>query len=112
MRLAILFLNKMEYLEEILSLFLEIGLSGATVIDSVGMGHIVSQNIPIFAGLRDAFAGSSPNKKIILAVTNEKMVQGMAEVLDNLGRDEEGKAPGFLVSLPIDSIFGLTIPEE
>ncbi len=29
-----------EYLEELLSMFLEIGVTGATVLDSVGMGHI------------------------------------------------------------------------
>ena len=61
MKLAVVFLNKIEFLDDILAAFLEIGVKGATVIDSVGMGHIISQHIPIFAGLRDAFAGSSPN---------------------------------------------------
>ena len=112
MKLAILFLNKTEYLEELLSHFLEIGLTGATVIDAVGMGHIISENIPIFAGLRDAFAGSSPNKKIIFAVTDEEIVQNMADVLKDLGQDEEGQSPGFLISLSIDAISNLYIPNE
>ena len=110
MKLAIVFLNKIEYLEELLSLFLEIGLTGATVLDSVGMGHIVSESIPIFAGLRGAFAGSSPNKKVILAATSTEMVREMAKVLEDIGENEEGQKPGFLISLPIDSISGLAIP--
>ncbi len=73
MKLAAIFLNKTEYLEDILSAFLEIGVSGATIFDTIGMGHIISQNIPIFAGLLDAFAGSSPGNKIILLVIEEKM---------------------------------------
>jgi len=42
-------------------------------LDSVGMGYIISENIPVFAGLRDAFTGSSPNKKIILVIVEEAM---------------------------------------
>ncbi len=80
MKLAIVFLNKIEFLDDILAAFLEIGVRGATVIDSVGMGHIISQHIPIFAGLRDAFAGSSPNNKIILAVVEERMVKKISGI--------------------------------
>ncbi len=112
MKLAVVFLNKIEYLEELLSLFLEIGLTGATVVDSVGMGHIISESIPIFAGLRKAFAGSSPNKKVIFAVTNEKVIQDMAKVIDGLGQDEEDQKPGFMISLSVESIFGLNIPAD
>ena len=68
MKLAIVFLHKSEFLEDLLSLFLEIGVTGATVLDSVGMGQVISENIPIFAGLREAFVGSSPRNKVILIV--------------------------------------------
>ncbi len=51
MKLAILVLNKEEYLEPILEGFIEIDVTGATIIDSIGMGHILSSEVPIFAGL-------------------------------------------------------------
>ena len=38
MRLLVVVLNKTEYLEEVLEAFLELGVSGATLINSVGMG--------------------------------------------------------------------------
>jgi nitrogen regulatory protein PII len=106
MKLALIFLNKIEYLEELLAAFLEIGVSGATVMDSVGMGHIISQNIPIFAGLRDAFAGSSPSNKLILIVTKDAMVMKIAEVLRDIFSEEEDGKPYFMTTFAVDELFG------
>lgn len=106
MKLVVIFLNKIEYLEDVLTAFLEIGVSGASVLDSVGMGHIISQNIPIFAGLRDAFAGSSPLNKIILVVTEEDMVQPIEEVLEEICISMDETKAYFSLTLPIDSLSG------
>ena len=57
MKLLILILNKVEKLKEVLEGFIEVGISGATIIDSVGMGHIISEEVPIFAGLCFMFSG-------------------------------------------------------
>ncbi len=106
MKLAVIFLNKTEFLEDLLSAFLEIGVSGATVLDSIGMGHIISQNIPIFAGLRDAFAGSSPNNKLILVVVEEDMITKIAEVLADICVDVDDIKSYFMASFSIDQLFG------
>jgi anti-anti-sigma regulatory factor len=45
MKLLVLFLNKVEKLEEVLEGYLEIDITGATVVDSVGMGHILSEEV-------------------------------------------------------------------
>ncbi|MBU2515437.1 hypothetical protein KJ966_29325 [bacterium] len=86
--------------------FLEIGVSGATVLDSIGMGHIISQNIPIFAGLREAFAGSSPNHKLILVVIEEDMVTKVAEALADICVDIEDIKSYFMATFSIDQLFG------
>ncbi len=109
MKLAIIFLNKIEYLEDLLSAFLEVGISGATVLDSVGMGHIISKNIPIFAGLRDTFAGSSPNNKLILIVTKAKMVEKIAEVLSDICAEVDESRPYFMTTFTIDQLFGINL---
>ena len=106
MKLAVIFLNKIEYLEDLLSAFLEIGVSGATVLDSIGMGRIITQNIPIFAGLRETFAGSSPNNKTILAVVEDDLIEKISEVMDDILENLEEPGSGFLISLPIDKVFG------
>jgi len=107
MKLVIVFLNKIEFLDDLLSGFLEIGVTGATVLDTVGMGRIISKNIPIFAGLRDAFAGSSPANKTILAVVDESLVDPIAAVVEDLLDSFHEERGAFVVSLPIDKIFGL-----
>lgn len=106
MKLAVIFLNKIEYLEDLLSAFLEIGVSGATIVDSVGMGHIISQHIPIFAGLKDAFAGSSPVQKIILAVVEDEMIDRINEVLADICISFDETKSYFMTSLAIEGLYG------
>ncbi|MCB1192124.1 MAG: hypothetical protein H7A23_12260 [Leptospiraceae bacterium] len=106
MKLAIIFLNKIEYLEDLLSAFLEIGISGATVLDSVGMGHIISQNIPIFAGLRNAFPGSSPGNKTILTMVKEEEVEKLKKVFEEICGNLDTPGSGFMITIPVDSVFG------
>ena len=107
MKLVIIFLNKIELLEEILTAFLEIGVSGATVLDSVGMGRIISQNIPIFAGLQETFAGSSPSNKTIFSIVEEHMVENIFRLLSDIERDFDEQGASRAVCLSVDGFFGL-----
>ena len=106
MKLVVIFLNRAEYLEDLLSAFLEIGVSGATVLNSMGMGRIISENIPIFAGLQDAFAGSSPVNKTILAVVEEEMVDKMADAVQDICGSFDEPGCGIMISLPGEKVFG------
>jgi nitrogen regulatory protein P-II 1 len=95
-------LNREEYLEEILTGFLEIGISGATILDSMGMGRILAHDIPIFAGLRGVLAGGRPNNKTIMSVlpdfeTYEQAVELIEDVCGSL--DDPGI--GVLFALPV-----------
>ena len=106
LRLLVIFLNNPEVLEDILEAFLELGVAGATVVNSIGMGRILAYEIPIFAGLRDAFPGSSPSNKIILVVTEkEKLAEIFNTVEEICGSfDEPGK--GLIITLPVLESMG------
>ncbi|MFH1759713.1 MAG: hypothetical protein ABIA63_01305 [bacterium] len=107
MKLIIIFLNRIEYLEDILSAFLEIGVTGATVMDSMGMGRIISNNVPIFAGLKDAFPGSSPGNKAIFAVVkDDKMVEKASAMVQEICGNFNEPGSGLMISLPIEKAFG------
>lgn len=106
MKLVVIILNRVEYLEDLLAAFLEIGISGATVLNSVGMGQIISKNIPIFAGLSDAFPGSSPSNRTILAVVKEHQVKRMARMVEEVCGSLDDPGTGLLVSLSLDDVFG------
>ena len=105
MRLVIIFLNKIEYLDDLLSAFIEIG-TGATVLDSVGMGHIISHDIPIFAGLRDSFAGSSPTNKTILVVVERDRIAKIDEALKDITGYHKQTGIAKMISVSIDELFG------
>ena len=106
LKLAVIFLNEAEHLEDLLSAFLEIGVSGATVVDSVGMGRILSHHVPIFAGLRTSFPGSSPSNRTILAVVEDEQVEEMAAVAQDVCGSFDQPGAGLMISLPLDQTFG------
>ncbi len=107
MKLVMIFLNKIEYLDDLMAAFLEIGVTGATILSSIGMGRIISDHIPIFAGLQDAFAGSSPANNTIVTVVNEDLVGKIADVIQDVCGDFNKPGSGIIISLPIESIYGL-----
>ena len=106
MKLIVIILNEVELLEDLLSAFLEIGISGATIIDSTGMGRILTSQVPIFAGLRDAFAGCCPENKTILTVVSEDQVQDAEIVLEEVCGSFKEKGSGIYFCLPIDFVKG------
>ena len=81
MKLLVLILNKVEKLEEVLEGFLEVDVTGATIIDSIGMGHILSEEVPIFAGLRFMFAGAKPHNKMVFSVITDDKEEPVIKVL-------------------------------
>jgi len=108
MHLLILVLNKEEHLEEVLEVFLELDIHGATIIDSIGMGRILAHDIPIFAGFRNLMQESRPGNKTIFTVVDEKkvprIVQGVEQICGSL--DEPGA--GILVTMPVGIAKGIS----
>ncbi|MCK4755062.1 MAG: hypothetical protein KAS58_07500 [Calditrichia bacterium] len=108
MHLLILVLNKEEHLEEVLEVFLELDIHGATIIDSIGMGRILAHDIPIFAGFRNLMQESRPGNKTIFTVVDEKkiprIVQGVEQICGSL--DKPGA--GILVTIPVGIAKGIT----
>lgn len=107
MKLLILILNKVEKLEEVFEGFIEIGITGATVIDSVGMGHILSEEVPIFAGLRFMFAGSKPHNKTVISAIKDEKEKPAIEVLQKILGDLNEPGTGIVFTIPLDRVEGL-----
>lgn len=107
MKLLIVILNKVEKFEEVLEGYLEIGISGATVIDTVGMGHILSEEVPIFAGLRFMFDGAKPHNKTIFSAIKDEKEKPAIELLGKILGDLNKPGTGIVFTIPIDSVEGL-----
>ena len=108
MKLLVFVLNDQDKLDDVLAGFVEIGLNGATVVDSVGMGRILSKEVPIFAGFQSLLSGSRPFNKTILAVVDDdtKIPQAIELIEEICGRFNEPGA-GIAFTLPLDKVFGL-----
>ena len=107
MKLAVLVLNKEELLETLLEGYIEIGITGSTIIDSIGMGHILSSDIPIFAGLRFMFAGSRPYNKTILSIIEEEKIEPLKELIRKVIGPLEESGRGILFFIEIAEVVGL-----
>ena len=102
MKLAIIVLNRIELIEDLLSAFLEIDIPDANVTDSVGMKHIISHDIPIFAGLMDSFTGSRPKSKTIFVNIEDEMEQKLIEVVRDICSDPDESDTGHILFLPVE----------
>ena len=100
--LVICVLNEPAYLHDVLTAFLEAGAPSATVIESQGMGRILSHDVPVFAGFRHLFAGSKPfNHTIFTVVPNRAMTEDILRLCRDVLADCPEPQQGILFSLPV-----------
>ena len=71
MQLLIAVVNQQEKLDEILSGLVELGVTGATILNSEGMGRLLTHEIPIFAGLAALASRSRPQNQTLFSVISE-----------------------------------------
>ena len=107
LKLLIIILNREEYLDELLEAFVELDVRGATVIDSVGMGQIISDKFPVFGGLRSLMQGSRPYNKTILTVVPEEKVEAIEREYGMICGSLDEPGTGLLFTLPVDYVKGL-----
>lgn len=112
MKALVIVLNKVEYLDDLLSFFVELGISGATIIDSVGMGRVVSYNIPIFAGFKDLMAGSRPYNKTIFTLVKEEIISEVIEGIQKICGDFSEPGTGLIFTLSVNSVWGMKKNED
>jgi hypothetical protein len=106
LQLLILVLNQEEYLDDVLSAFVELGITGATIIDSVGMGEVLVHDVPIFAGLRHLLGGERPYSKTIFAVIEDGKFAEVAAIIEEICGPFESPGGSILLTLPIIEIRG------
>jgi nitrogen regulatory protein P-II 1 len=107
MRLLVAVINDPEKLDETLSGFLELGITGATVLSSEGMGRVLSHDIPIFAGLQTLIAGTRPQNRLILSVIPQEKVAVAIELLQEVCGNLESPSTGIAFTVPVDTVAGL-----
>ena len=108
MQLLVAVINQEDRLDDILSGFLELGITGATVIDSEGMGHVLSHDIPIFAGLQTLISRARPqNQTIFSVIDSDEKVEGAIALLQEICGDLDNPATGIVFTIPVTRVTGL-----
>ncbi|MFH1765320.1 MAG: hypothetical protein ABIF09_14115 [Gemmatimonadota bacterium] len=107
MHLLIVVVNNPEKVDEILAGYLELGITGATIINSEGMGRVLSHDIPIFAGLQTLISRSRPQNRTLFSVIDDEKVEPAIALLQEVCGDLSQPATGIAFSLPLDRVVGL-----
>lgn len=107
MQMLIAVINDPEKIDEILSGFLELGITGATIVSSEGMGRLLSHDIPIFAGLQTLLTGSRPQNRTIFSVVSDDKLDPAFALLQDVCGNLDAPATGIAFSLPVGRVVGL-----
>lgn len=107
MQLLIAVINQEEKLEEILSGFLEIGITGATLVASEGMGRMLAAEVPIFAGLQALAGRTRPRNQTLFSVMDDEKVDGALALLQEVCGSFDTPATGIAVTVPVTRVLGL-----
>lgn len=107
MHLLLAVVNDPEKLDDVLSGFVELGITGATIINSEGMGRLLSHDIPIFAGLQTLISRSRPQNRTIFSVIEDDKVEPTLALLQDVCGDLNRPATGIAFTIPVDRVVGL-----
>lgn len=106
-----LVLNETDLLEEILARFVDVGVQGATILDSQGMASALAENrqdLPFLKSLKTRFESARPYSKIILTVLeSEDLVERTVEAAQDILADVDLPGAGFMFSMPIGKVYRL-----
>lgn len=81
-------INNEELLDELITGWLDIGISGSTVIESIDSLQLISHHVPIFAGFRVLTGGGmSRSKTLLTVIENKKMLTSAVYYLKKLCRE-------------------------
>ena len=105
-------LNEIDYIEDILSGFVENKISGATILESQGMGSAIAnsnnESIPLFSTLRMLIGDSDPYSKTIFTVLeNETMVDKAVSVVQGVLSDIKDTGIGFMFTVPVSKVYSI-----
>lgn len=108
MQLLVAIINQEEKLDQVLAGFLELGITGATVVRSEGMGRMLSQDIPIFAGLQSMLSQARPQNQMVFSVIrDDDVVDGAIALMQRICGDLTDPATGIVFTVPVNNVVGL-----
>ncbi len=111
MNILFLVLNEVEYLDDILDAFVDVGVKGATILDSQGMGSALTnggKDVPFFGALRNLLDDARPyNKTIFTVIEDDKVLEDAIKSVKEILGDMTKPGVGLMFTLPVGKIYGM-----
>ncbi|MBC8231584.1 hypothetical protein H8E77_18700 [bacterium] len=107
MQMLFIILNREDLLDDIISAMIELEITGATILDGVGMERVLAEDVPIFAGLLRSISGSrSYNKNIVALIRQKDTIEELVALLKDSDIDFMDVGVGKMFSIPVDFYIG------
>ncbi|MGB4336971.1 MAG: hypothetical protein WBK10_00160 [Bacillota bacterium] len=111
MQLLFVVLNDTNLLDDLFASFYRAGISGATCVESMGMGRALSASdvasIPIFAALRHHLNESRPHNRTIFALLDDDEVDKAINAVQQVVGDLSRPGTGLVFTVPVGRVVGL-----
>ncbi|MEN8904392.1 MAG: hypothetical protein ABF289_00365 [Clostridiales bacterium] len=111
MRLLFFVLNRVDKLDDVLTEFANNNITGATVIESVGMARVLNnqseEDIPILASLRAFLNPDRKENYVIFTVIRDNQLNDIVKLIESVVGDLSAKDTGIIFSLPVDFVKGV-----
>lgn len=112
MNVLFIVLNEPDHLEDLLEKFIDIGINGATILDSQGMGFAVNHNghgnAPFFGKIRSVIDNSRPyNKTVFTVIKGEERLEKAVNAAKEVFGDVYEPGIGMMFTMPVNDVYGL-----
>ncbi|HBG16380.1 MAG TPA: hypothetical protein DDW93_06325 [Firmicutes bacterium] len=106
MQLLVFVLNKVDRLEDLLKELLNVGIKGATVLESTGMARVLHDAIPIFGSLKMLVNQGYSYSKTVFVVLKDDQVKLAIDSLKQVVGDLYKPDVGILFTIPLNQVEG------
>lgn len=112
MNVLFIVLNETDYLDDILEGFVDIGVRGATIIDSQGMGSAITNSgrghEAFFGAIRSFLDNDRPyNKTIFTVIDDEEVLLKAVHKVKEIVVDINRPGVGMMFTMPVSNIYGM-----
>ena len=112
MNVLFIIINKPEHLEDLLSKLMEVGIKGATILESQGMGFAVNHgghaNQPFYGQIRSMIDNSRPyNKTVFTVIEDEDTLSKAISAAKEVFGDVYEPGVGMMFTMPVNNVYGM-----
>ena len=100
-RLLIMIARSEAALDELVTGMLDVGITGATVVESKGLGAILRQDMPMFAGLA-ALLPQHTGSRVVISLCEMDEIAELRRYVDDMEPDQQPIA----ITLHVDEMWG------